>query len=269
MSRRGEAARNALTFLALPASLLLAWHLSVVTGLVRQQQLPTPVEVTSTLVDLVFANSGAAGRYSGDLPAHALASLTRVYAGFALAVAIAVPLGVGIGLKRPIERLVDPTIQLLRNIPITGFLPISLALFGLGDWPAIGLIALAAFFPAVVNTTYGVRQIPPSLVRSARMMGATRIQRMVRVIVPAASPAIFTGLRLAMGIAWVLVVVAEFIGPRSGLGYLLWDAYQFFARDVMLAAMVSIGLLGFVSDRLILALRSRLLAWNRLGTLRG
>lgn len=269
MSRRGEAARDALTYVALPAFLLLAWHLAVVGGLVREQRLPPPGAVAATLADLVLSNSGAAGHYRGDLPAHALASIVRVYAGFALAILVAVPLGVGIGLKRPIERLVDPTIQLLRNIPITGFLPIAFVLFGFGELPAIALIALAAFFPAVVNTTYGVRQIPPSLVRSARMMGATRIQRMVRVIVPAASPAIFTGLRLAMGIAWVLVVVAEFIGVRSGLGYLLFDAYQFLAPDVMLASMFTIGLLGFLSDRLILAVRARLLAWNRLGTLRG
>lgn len=269
MSRRGEVARDALTYLALPVTIVLAWHLSVVTGLVPERRLPTPGAVAATLADLVLASSGAAGHYSGDLPAHAVASIVRVYAGFALAVLVAVPLGVGIGLKRGIERLVDPTIQLLRNIPITGFLPIAFVLFGFGDVPATLLIALAAFFPAVVNTTYGVRQIPPSLVRSARMMGATRIQRMLRVIVPAASPAIFTGLRLAMGVAWVLVVVAEFIGVRSGLGYLLFDAYQFLAPDVMLAAMVTIGLLGFLSDRLILALRARLLAWNRLGTLRG
>lgn len=269
MSRSGERFRDVLTYLALPALLLLAWHLSVVGGLVREQQVPAPGQVAAALADLVFASSGAAGHYGGDLPRHALVSLGRVYLGFALAVLVAVPLGVGIGLKRGLERFADPTIQLFRNIPITGFLPIVFAFLGFSELPAIFVIALAAFFPAVVNTTYGVRQIPPSLVRSARMMGARRIQRMVRVIVPAASPAIFTGLRLSMGVAWVIVVVAEFIGPRSGLGYLLWDAYQFFARDVMIAAMVAIGVLGFLSDRLIVLARHRLLAWNRLGTLRG
>lgn len=269
MSAGGERARDALTYLALPAVLLVVWHVSVVSGLVREQLLPTPGEVGATLLDLVFANSGAAGRYSGDWWGHASASLVRVYAGFALAAALAVPVGLGIGISRAFERLVDPTIQVLRNIPITGFLPIALLLFGFGGQAAVYLIALAAFFPTVVNTTYGVRQIPPSFVRSARMMGASASQRVVRVIVPAASPAIFTGLRLSMGVAWVLVVVAEFIGVRSGLGYLLFDAYQFFAPHVMLAAMASIGLLGYVSDRLILLIRWRVLAWNRLGTLRG
>lgn len=269
MSAGGERLRDLLTYLAFPALLLVVWHVSVATGLVRERLLPTPGEVGLTLVDLVFANSGAAGRYTGDWWDHASASAVRVYAGFALAVALAVPIGLGIGLSRRFERLVDPTIQVLRNIPITGFLPISLVLFGFGGEAAVYLIALAAFFPTVVNTSYGVRQIPPSFVRSARMMGASALQRAVRVIVPAALPAIFTGLRLSMGIAWVLVVVAEFVGVRSGLGYLLFDAYQFQSTNVMLAAMVSIGLLGFLSDRLILAVRARVLAWNRLGTLRG
>ena len=247
----------------------MLWQLSVSAGLVRAELLPGPGEVSATLLDLVFANSGAAGRYSGDWPEHAAASLIRVYAGFALAVAAAVPVGIGIGSSRTFERVVDPTIQLLRNIPITGFVPIAIVLFGLGDRPAIYLIALAAFFPTVVNTSYGVRQIDQRIVRSALMMGAGPFQRLVRVILPAALPAIFTGLRLSMGVAWVLVVVAEFIGVRSGLGYLLFDAYQFFAPHVMLATMFSIGLLGFVSDRLILLIRLRVLAWNRLGTLRG
>ena len=269
MSAGGERARELLTYTALPAILLILWHVSVVSGIVRGQVLPTPGEVGVTLVDLIFANSGAAGRYSGDWWDHASASLVRVYAGFALAAALAVPIGLGIGLSRGFERFVDPTIQVLRNIPVTGFLPIALVIFGFGGQAAVYLIALAAFFPTVVNTTYGVRQIPPSFVRSARMMGASVPQRVTRVILPAASPAIFTGLRLSMGIAWVLVVVAEFIGPRSGLGYLLFDAYQFIALHVMLAAMASIGLLGFLSDRLILLIRRRVLAWNRLGTLRG
>lgn len=269
MSAGGERARALLTYSVLPALLLMAWHLSVVTGLVRAQILPTPVEVGVTLVDLVFANSGAAGRYSGDWPDHAWASLVRVYAGFALAAALAVPIGIGIGISRTFERVVDPTVQLLRNIPITGFVPVAIVLFGFGDRPAIYLIALAAFFPTVVNTTYGVRQTPTSYVRSAWMMGAGPLERVLRVVIPASLPAIFTGLRLSMGIAWVLVVVAEFIGVRSGLGYLLFDAYQFFAPHVMLAAMASIGLLGFASDRLILFARRRLLAWERLGTLRG
>ncbi len=269
MSAGGKRARDVLTYVALPAALVLFWHMSVVSGLVPEEAVPGPAAVGAALVDVVFANSGAAGRYSGDWPAHAVASLLRVYAGFALAALLAVPVGIGIGASRTFERVVDPTIQVLRNIPITGFVPVAIALFGFGDRPAIYLIALGAFFPTVVNTSYGVRQIDQRILRSALMMGAGPLQRLVRVILPAALPAIFTGLRLSLGIAWVLVVVTEFFGVRSGLGYLLFDAYQFFARDVMLATMFSIGLLGFLSDRLLLQVRWRVLEWNRIGTLRG
>ena len=268
MSGGGERARALLSYVAVPAALIVLWQVAV-SGGAAGRLLPSPLEVGATLIDLALGGSGAAGRYSGDLWGHAGASLLRVYAGFALAALVAVPLGVAIGLSRAIERFVDPTIQLLRNIPITGFVPIAIVLFGFGDRPAIYLIALAAFFPSVVNTSYGVRQIDPFLVRSGQMMGASPARIVTRIVVPAAMPAIFTGLRLSLGIAWVLVVVAEFIGVRSGLGYLLFDAYQFFRPDVMIAAMAAIGLLGFLSDRLLLLVRARVLAWNRLGTLRG
>ena len=269
MSGGGERARELLSYAVVPLALIFVWQLAVSAGAVSPRLVPSPADVAATLADLAFRTSGGADRYSGDLWEHAGASLVRVCAGFGLAAAMAVPLGVAIGLSPAVERLVDPTIQLLRNIPITGFVPIAIVLFGFGDRPAIYLIALAAFFPSVVNTSYGVRQLSPLLVRSGLMMGATRAQVVTRIVVPAAMPAIFTGLRLSLGVAWVLVVVAEFIGVRSGLGYLLFDAYQFFRPDAMIAAMASIGLLGFLSDRALLLVRSRVLAWNRLGTLRG
>lgn len=270
-ARRGTGAAigDLATYAVVPLALLVLWHLAAVSGIVRQGILPPPAQVAATLLDLASGATGDAGRYGGRLPEHAAASLVRVYAGFALAMALAVPLGLLIGLSRAAERLLDPTIQLVRNIPITGFVPIAIILFGISDRPAILLIALAAFFPTVVNTTYGTKQVHRLLVRTGQMMGADRWQIVTRIVVPAASPAIFTGLRLSMGVAWVLVVVAEFIAVRSGLGYLLFDSYQFFRPDVTIAAMLGIGFLGFASDRLILLARARLLAWNRLETLRG
>jgi len=168
-----------------------------------------------------------------------------------------------------VEKLFDPTIQLLRNIPVTAWVPLAILFFGIADPPAIFLIALGAFFPAVVNTSQGARQVPIILIKAARMMGVTRAQLIRLVIFPAVLPSIFTGIRLSIGIAWVLVVVAEMIAVKSGLGYLLLDAYYFFRTDVVIACMLSIGLLGFLSDRLVLAVRSRVLAWTRGETLRG
>jgi NitT/TauT family transport system permease protein len=140
--------------------------------------------------------------------------------------------------------------------------PLSLVFFGIGNAPAIFLIGLGAFFPTVINTTHGVRQINPTLIKAALMMGANQRELLTRVILHGALPSVFTGIRLSMGIAWVLVVVAEMLAVRSGLGYLLNDAYQFYRNDVVIAAMLSIGILGYLSDRLVMVVRDRLLQWN-------
>jgi NitT/TauT family transport system permease protein len=192
-----------------------------------------------------------------------------VFAGFGWGVALGIFVGLLIGLSRAMERVFDPTVQVLRNIPVTAWVPLSLVFFGIGNAPAIFLIGLGAFFPAAINSTHGVRQIDITLYKVARMMGANERELLVRVILPAALPSILTGVRLAMGIAWVLVVVAEMLAVRSGLGYLLNDAYLFYRNDVVIAAMLSIGLLGFLSDRLVVAVRESLLAWNKRETFGG
>lgn len=256
-------------YAALPVGLLATWQLVVAAGVVRAELLPSPLQVVATWAELLFGQRGEGGRYAGVWTLHASASATRVLIGFTLATVLGIALGVSIGLFRPVERLLDPTIQFLRNIPITAWVPLSILFFGIADRPAVFLIALGALFPTVVNTTYGVKQVNHLLVKAGLMMGANRRQLIAKVILPAALPAIFTGLRLSMGIAWVLVVVAEMIAVKSGLGYLLFESYQFFRPDVMIACMLSIGLLGFLSDRVVLGLRNWLLAWNRLETLRG
>jgi NitT/TauT family transport system permease protein len=165
--------------------------------------------------------------------------------------------------------MLDPTVQVLRNIPVTAWVPLSLVFFGIGNAPAIFLIGLGAFFPAAINTTHGVRQINVTLFKAAQMMGANERELVTRVILPGALPSVFTGIRLSMGIAWVLVVVAEILAVRSGLGYLLNDAYQFYRNDVVIAAMLSIGILGFLSDRLVVLVRDFFLEWNRAETFSG
>lgn len=262
-------ALQALTYLAFPLLLLAIWQGVAMSGLYRRQVLPAPTDVILVWADLVFGKLGMAGRYGGTWMDHAMASTWRVFGGFAWGTGLGIVLGLLIGLSRLIEKAIDPTIQVLRNVPVTAWVPLSLVFFGIGNSPALFLIGLGAFFPAVLNTTHGVRQVNQILVKAATMMGATRRELIVRVILPAAVPSIMTGVRLSMGIAWVLVVVAEILAVRSGLGYLLNDAYQFYRNDVVIAAMISIGVLGFLSDRLVVLLSSRLLEWNRLETYNG
>jgi NitT/TauT family transport system permease protein len=247
----------------------VVWQVCAQLGFVRRNVLPAPTDVAIVWFDLITGATDAATRYSGTWLNHAAASIWRVFAGFAWGIALGTLAGLLIGLSRIMERVLDPTIQVLRNVPVTAWVPLSLVFFGIGNAPAVFLIGLGAFFPAAVNTTHGVRQINSTLIKAARMMGANERELLVRVILPAALPSIMTGVRLSMGIAWVLVVVAEILAVRSGLGYLLNDAYLFYRNDVVIAAMLSIGLLGFISDRLVVLVRDYLLEWNRLETFSG
>ena len=151
----------------------------------------------------------------------------------------------------------------LRPVPITAWLPFSIALFGIRDMGAISLIALGAFYPIVVNSAQGARDVNKNLVRAALMLGASRMQLFLRVVLPSALPSIFTGLRLGIGVAWTAVIIAEMVAVKSGLGYVLWDAYYVGRMDIVIADMVSIGLLGFLSDRVVVFIESWLLAWKR------
>jgi ABC-type dipeptide/oligopeptide/nickel transport system permease component len=148
-----------------------------------------------------------------------------LFQGFVLAALIGVPLGLLIGWSKFISQMLDPLIQSLRPIPITAWLPFSIAVFGIRDIGSIFLIFLGGFYAIVVNTTQGARDVDRNLVRAALMMGASRTQLLLRVVLPAAMPSIFTGLRIGLGISWTAVIVSEMVAVKSGLGYVLWDAY--------------------------------------------
>jgi NitT/TauT family transport system permease protein len=258
-----------LQYAIFPVAILALWEICSAIGFVRRNVFPPPSEVLSVWYDLVTGSTDSAGRYSGTWLDHAFASTWRVFAGFGWGVTLGIFLGLLIGLSRVTERVLDPTIQMMRNIPVTAWVPLSLVFFGIGNAPAVFLIGLGAFFPAAINTTHGVRQINITLYKAARMMGADERELLSRVILPAALPSILNGVRQSMGIAWVLVVVAEILAVRSGLGYLLNDAYLFYRNDVVIAAMLSIGLLGFLSDQLVVFFRDILLTWNKRETFDG
>jgi NitT/TauT family transport system permease protein len=160
--------------------------------------------------------------------------------------------------------MIDPLIQGLRPIPITAWLPFSIAVFGIRDMGSIFLIFLGGFYAIVVNTTQGARELDRNLVRAALMMGARPAQLLRRVVLPAAMPSIFTGLRIGLGIAWTAVIVSEMVAVKSGLGYVLWDAYYVGRMDIVLADMATIGVLGYVSDRILVLIANRALVWRAL-----
>ena len=252
-------------FLILPILLLGVWHLAVAQRWVTEGIIPAPAQVLESWRRWIFgAPTKSLSPYSGTWVANVLYSGRRVLEGFALAALVAIPLGIFVGWNRLVARLVDPSIQLLRPVPITAWLPFAIAVFGIYDASALFLIGLGSFYPIVVNTSHGVRDTNLLLLRAARMLGAGEPTVLRKVVLPSALPSIFTGLRLGVGVAWTAVIVAEMIAVKSGLGYVLWDAYYVGRMDICEATMFSVGLLGFVSDRVIVGLSRLVLRWRTL-----
>jgi NitT/TauT family transport system permease protein len=253
----------------LPIAVIAIWQLSGTNGSLFGGVLPTPDRVWRAWKIWAFGAGGfGLNPYSGTWLANLVFSAERVAKGFLCAMIVAIPVGIAIGWNRIASGALDPTIQILRPIPITAWLPFSIAVFGIHDFGAIFLIALGAFYPIVVNTSQGARDVERNLIRAALMMGASRWTVLRRVVFPASLPSIFTGLRIGLGIAWTAVIVAEMVAVKSGLGYVLWDAYYVGRMDVVIADMVSIGLLGFLSDRIILLIEHWVLGWRRMQSFR-
>lgn len=245
-----------------PLAVLLLWQVASTYGWIDARFIPAPLTVLNSLNEWMFGRAGA-GPYSGTWFAHAANSFYRVLGGFLIASVFGVVIGCVIGWSRLASDLLDPIIQLIRPIPITAWVPFAVIFFGIRDASAFFLIALGAFFPIVVNTAAGVAGTPKLLVRAARMLGIRKYNILPRVVLPSAMPFIFTGLRLGIGLAWVLVIVAEMMAVKSGLGFAMWDAYYFLRMDIIIGAMLSVGLLGFLSDLVIKAIGSHVLRWSR------
>jgi len=267
-----EAAANkvwrAVRRVVLPVAILLAWQFVTSAGWVPPASLPSPSAVAAGWWQWIFGPRQALAWYSGTWGIYVLMSVERVAAGFAIASVTGITLGVLIGWYSVIEDLFDGLINFLRAVPMTAWVPFAIFIFGIHESAAIFLIAFGSFFPIVVNVAAGARQTPRTLIRAARMLGTPPRKLLVRVVLPAALPSIFTGLRVGLGLAWVLVIVAEMLAVQGGLGYTLWSAYQFSRLDLILAAIASVGGLGLASDRLITLLAQRALRWQTGSTAR-
>ncbi|MFY8113277.1 MAG: ABC transporter permease [Rhabdaerophilum sp.] len=257
---------KAILALLLPLGVLVLWQASGTNGAVAGGALPTPDRVWKAWLVWAFGKPGpmTLSPYVGSWADAIYFSAGRVAKGFGLAVLVGVPLGIMIGWSRLAASVVDPTIQWLRPVPITAWLPISIAIFGISDFGAVFLITIGAFYPIVINTTQGARDVDKNWIRAALMMGASQWDVLRRVVLPAALPSIFTGLRIGLGIGWTAVIVSEMVAVKSGLGYVLWDAYYVGRMDIVIADMVSIGLFGFLSDWAIVRLEHWVLKWRRL-----
>jgi NitT/TauT family transport system permease protein len=226
--------------LAVAGAFLLTWDLAV--RLSASKLFPTPLEVAGGIGELVR---------KGLLLKYAVASLFRVTWGFLLAVAVGVPFGLFLGWWRPARRACNPMIQVFRPISPIAWIPVAILWFGVTDAAPIFLIFLASVFPIATSAMAAVRGVQPVHLRAARNFGLSRWQLFRRVIFPATLPQILTGMRIALGIAWLVVVAAEMIAANSGLGYLINDSRNAGKRyDLVVAGMVLIGVIGWLLDLL-------------------
>ena len=251
--------RNPLLAVLFPGAVLVIWHFATYGQ--KFTLIPPPSDVAVALWDLAFGgvNDDA---YSRTLHIHLLASLSRVYGGFAIALAVALPLGLLIGRIALVRQVLDPTLQVLRPIPVTAWLPLAMIMFGLGPRSAFFLVCLGAFYPILINTIFGVRTVDARLFEAASMLGCTGTAQFFRVVLPASLPAIFTGLRLGLGFAWVVIVVGEMTGVQTGLGAIIMEARQLSRTEIVICGMIVIGVAGFMSDRLVMMIGKRLLRWS-------
>ncbi len=238
--------------LVLPVVLLLAAELSVRAGWVPANLLPPPSEVVHTLGELA----------ARDLLRHIGASTLRVATGFAAGVSLAILLGAAVGLNRWARAALDPTFQGLRAIPSLAWVPLLLLWLGIDEASKVTLIAIGAFFPVYMGVASGFRDVDRKLIEVGEMAGLSDAALVRRVLLPAALPAVLTGLRNGLSLAWMFMVAAELIAATKGLGYLLTDGRETGRADIVLATIALLAVLGKVTDTAMAALERRLLAWR-------
>jgi len=249
--------------LVVPFLLLALWQLSASMGWAPSSSIPSPAAVAEGWYEWIAGPITPLAWYSGTWLNYTLLSLRRVATGFAIAAAAGTLSGLLLGWYALINDLFENVVNFLRAIPTTAWMPFIVFFFGIHETAAITLIAFGAFFPIATTIAAAARQTPRTLVRAARMLGTPSRKLLWRVVLPSTLPAVFAGLRIGLGLSWVLVIVAEMLAVQGGLGYALWSAYQVNRLDLILAAIISVGIFGLMSDWLLVRLAGLSLRWQR------
>lgn len=239
--------------LGLPLGLLLVWCVASFVDIIDPLFLPSPLAVFDSLIKGLRS-----GQVTHDLEATVLRSLV----GFVLSALIGIPLGLLIGRVQSLANATQPTIDFFRSIPATALFPLFLFLFGLGDTAKVAIVVYACSLIVLVNTAYGARQVKASRILSAKVMGASRWDVFWKIIIPESSAGIFAGLRVALSLSFVLIIVTEmFIGTTVGLGYQIMDAQQVYRIPDMYAGIILAGTIGYVANWSLLKLEAKVLHW--------
>lgn len=238
---------------AVPALLVAVWHLAASVGWLNRSVFPGPADVL---------NVGASLIERGQLQHHLWVSVQRVALGFAIGASLGLVFGVVLGLSRNLRQIFDLSLQMIRTVPHLALVPLMIFWFGIGEEPRILLVALGVIFSVYINTAAGIRGVDPKLVELGRSYGLTPLQLVAKVILPGALPQILTGIRYALGVAWLTLVVAETIASREGLGFLVQDARELLRLDVIVLVILIYALAGWFCDFITRLIEARLLKWH-------
>ncbi|MCQ8239931.1 ABC transporter permease [Rhizosaccharibacter radicis] len=236
-----------------PLLIVLAWQAASSAGLISPQTLASPWQIGRTA--LALSADGTLGR-------NLLVSLGRAGAGFALAFAAGVVLALISGLSRLGEDVVDAPMQMLRTLPALALVPLFILWFGIGEVPKVALVALGGVFPIYLNLFKGIRSVDPKLLEMARTLRLGRRDTIRHVVLPGALPDLLVGLRLSVGISWLMLVVAEQVNASSGIGHMMMDAQDFLRTDIIMVGLLVYALLGLGSDQGVRWLERHLLRWQ-------
>jgi len=236
-----------------PILVLVLWQAVASAGLVSPQVLASPLQILHTARSLTA---------DGTLPHNLLISLGRAGSGFALALVAGVGLALVSGLSRLGEDALDPIMQMLRTMPALALVPLFILWFGIGETPKVGLVMLGALFPIYLNLFKGIRSVDPKLLEMARTLKLSRVQTVTSIVLPGALPDLLVGIRLAAGMSWLMLVVAEQVNANSGIGHMMMDAQDFLRTDIILVGLLVYALLGLLSDQLVRSLERACLRWR-------
>ena len=253
VSRGTQALGRSILPWLVPVLLIAIWQIASKTGLLESRILPAPSAVISAFWTLLI---------SGELWQHVSVSAGRALSGLLIGGGLGLLLGLLNGSSQIASNLLDTTLQMVRNIPALALIPLVILWFGIDESAKLFLVAVGVFFPIYINTYHGIRSVDPQLIEMGKSYGLSHWQLYKDIILPGAMPSILVGLRFALGLVWVLLIVAETISAQSGIGYMTMNAREFLQTDIVLVGILLYALLGKLADVLAQGLEKYLLRWH-------
>ncbi len=252
-ARHAARRRDRILSIASPLALLLAWEFAADVGLIDVRFFPAPSSIFAKLIEMA---------QSGELTENVLISLQRIVLGFLLGGVPAIVIGIAMGIWRPVRAIVDPLIVATYPIPKSSLLPLILLIFGLGEMSKVVMVAIGVFYPVAINATAGVLQINQIYLDVGKSFKASPWDTFRTIALPGALPFIMAGIKLGAGLALILIAIAEMVGAKSGIGYMIWSAWETFAVAKMYVGLFVIALIGFAVSLLLNEIERWVIRWK-------